>query len=111
MKPKARRALPAALALLLISCTREPPDRSNAIQVPLILIVLGGPVLSHALRRRDRGVGVAVLVLQVLAYLYYETGVSIETNIRIDLPLIYAAIALNAWIVFRSRSQTNGGSG
>jgi len=98
-------ALLLFLGVLLVSCTREPPDRTPAVQGPLILFVLAAPALSHALRRRDRSVRVSVLVLQVLAYLVYETAISIETNIRIDLPLIFSSIALNAWIVFRSAVQ------
>ena len=93
------------LGVLLVSCMREAPDRTPAVQGPLILFVLAAPALSHALRRRDRSVRVSVLALQVLAYLVYETGVSVETNIRTDLPLIYSSIALNAWIVFRSAAQ------
>jgi hypothetical protein len=37
------------------------------------------------------------------AYAFYETGISFETNIRIDLLLIIAAFGLNARIVRRSR--------
>ena len=97
-----RGAISLLLGVLLVSCMREPPDRTTGVQGPLVFFVLAAPALSHALRQRERSVRVSVLVLQVLAYLVYETGISIQTNIRIDLPLIYSSVALNAWIVFRS---------
>lgn len=75
------------------------PDRTNAIQVPLVLLVLGAPGLSYALRRRERKLQLLLLVAQFLAYIVYETGISIQTNIRVDLLLIYCALSFNAWIV------------
>lgn len=105
MRHLRRGALLMLLGVCLVSCMREPPDRTPAVQGPLILLVLAAPAISYALRRRERSVRVSVLVLQILAYLVYETGISIETNIRIDLPLIYSSIGLNAWIVFRSAAQ------
>ena len=53
------------------------------------------------------GVAFLSLALQVVAYLVYETGVSIETNIRIDLLLIIPMIAYNAWIVLGGSRDSN----
>jgi len=97
-----RRVLLALLlAITLVSCTREGPDRTPFIQGPLILFVLAAPVLSHSFRRRSRGSRAAILGLQVLAYAVYETGVSIETNIRIDIPLLLAAMVVSAGMALR----------
>jgi hypothetical protein len=103
-----RAGLLLFLATLLVSCLREPPDRTPKVQGPLILFVLAAPALSFAIRRRHRGLQISLLVLQVIAYLWYETGVSIQTNIRIDLPLIFGAIGLGAWLAFRSTGTTGG---
>ena len=88
----------------MVSCLREPPDRTLAVQGPLILFVLAAPALSFAVRRRHRALQVSLLAMQVAAYVVYETGVSIETNIRIDLPLILGAVGLNVWLATRTTS-------
>lgn len=110
MMRRCRAVLLPFLATPLVSCLREPPDRTPAVQGPLILLVLAAPALSFAIRRRHRGLRISLLVLQVIAYLLYETGVSIQTNIRIDLPLIFGAIGLGAWLAFRSAGTTGGGN-
>jgi hypothetical protein len=78
------------------------PDRNVAIQAPLALLVLGGPLLSYLLRARRERLRWPLLAAQVGCYVLYETGIPIETNIRIDVLLLYPAILLNAWILFRA---------
>jgi len=78
------------------------PDRRVAIQAPLALLVLGGPLLSYLLRARRERLRWPLLAAQVGCYVLYETGISIDTNIRVDVFLIYPAILLNAWILFRT---------
>jgi hypothetical protein len=78
------------------------PDRSAAIQAPLALLVLGGPLLSYLLRARRERLCLPLLVTQIGCYVLYETGISIDTNIRVDLLLIYPAILVNAWFLFRT---------
>jgi hypothetical protein len=90
--------------VLLMSC-REGPDRTNGIQVPLALYVLGAPVLSYAIRRRDSKFQILIFTAQIVAYIVYETGISIETNIRSDLPLFLVAFVLNVLIVLRGLAQ------
>jgi hypothetical protein len=77
------------------------PDRSPAIQAPLALLVLGGPILSSLLRARRERLRWSLFAAQLGCYVLYETGISIETNIRVDVFLLYPAILLNAWILFR----------
>lgn len=90
------------LTLSLQATAGSGPDRSAAIQVPLALLVLGGPLLSWAFRARRERLRGPLLAAQIGCYVLYETGLSIETNIRVDLFLIYPAILLNAWILFRT---------
>lgn len=90
------------LTLTLQAAAGSGPDRSVAIQVPLALLVLSGPLLSWMLRARRERLRAPLLAAQLGCYVLYETGLSIETNIRIDLLLIYPAILLNAWILFRT---------
>jgi len=78
------------------------PDRNVAIQAPLALLVLGSPLVSYLLRARRERLRWPLLVAQLGCYVLYEAGISIETNIRIDVFLLYPAILLNAWILFRT---------
>ena len=94
-----RAALPF-VATVPLGCGREAPDRANTVQLPLLLLILATAALAFALRRHPREVRVAVFVLQLGLYVFYETGVSIHTNIRVDLLLIYPAI-LTAAIALR----------
>lgn len=99
-------AIVFALIFSLSQYLSDPgPDRTNLVQVPLFLLVLGAPFLSHALQRRNQRLQVLVLVAQFLAYIVYETGISIQTNIRVDLLLIYWALGFNAWTVLKRRSE------
>ena len=84
------------ITMVLQSVARDGPDRANAVQVPLILVVLGAPLVTYFLRGR-RGRLAALLAVQFAAYVAYETGISIQTNIRFDLLLIYPAILFTAW--------------
>jgi hypothetical protein len=88
--------------LTLQSMAGTGPDRSAAIQAPLALLVLGGPLLSYLLRARRERLRWPLLAVQLGGYVLYETGISIDTNIRIDLLLLYPAILLNAWILLRT---------
>jgi len=94
----------AFTAVVLLGCGREAPDRANEIQVPLILLVLATPALAFALRERSRRTRVATLILQLVLYAVYESGVSNQTNIRVDLLLIYPALLLTAAITLRPSS-------
>ena len=88
------------ITILFQSLAREGPDRGNAVQVPLVLMVLGAPAVAYVLRRR-RGPLTALLVVQLGLYVLYETGISIHTNIRSDLLLLYPAILFTAWMALR----------
>jgi membrane-associated HD superfamily phosphohydrolase len=79
-------------------------DRHFAIQVPLFLLVLAAPVLSLAIRNRRPWLPTVLLVTQIALYVLYETGVSSEVNIRVDLLFAYPAILLNAWMAIRAAS-------
>ncbi len=86
------------ITLTLQSFAHSGPDRSNLFQIPLaILIIIVLPGVAGVLRRRSRAVPILLLFLQLGAYVVYETGVSIETNIRSDLIFIYIAILYTAW--------------
>ena len=90
------------LTLTLQAMAGPGPDRSAAIQAPLALLVLGGPLLSYLLQARRERLRWPLLAAQLGGYVLYETGISIDTNIRIDLLLLYPAILFNAWILLRT---------
>jgi hypothetical protein len=98
------------VAVLALSCGREAPDRTNAIQVPLFLSILGIPVASSMLRRAKRHVRRLLFACQAIVYLLYESGISMQTNIRIDFFLILPALALGLSLAFGplSRSTRHG---
>jgi len=90
------------LTLTLQAMAGRGPDRSVAIQAPLALLVLGAPLLSARLGAGRERLRWPLLAAQIGCYVLYETGISIDTNIRIDVFLIYPAILLNAWLLFRT---------
>ena len=78
-------------------------DRTIWVQAPLALAILGAPVVCLVLfavslhGRGSYGLRLAAGLLPLVAlglYALYETGVSPETNIRVDLLLIYPALLL-----------------
>jgi hypothetical protein len=86
------------LTTMLQSLASEGPDRGGSVQLPLFVSVLLAPALAYLVRRRVRWLPSLVLVLQLVAYVAYETGISINTNIRVDLLLIYPAVLTTAWL-------------
>jgi hypothetical protein len=90
-----------SLTVTLQAVAGPGPDRSPVIEAPLALLVLGAPALSWLLRAGRGRLRWPLLAGQLGCYVLYETGISIETNIRIDVFLLYPAILLNAWILFR----------
>jgi hypothetical protein len=84
-----------------------PAERSAVIQTPAFLLVLLAPlacVILHMLLRssavsaplkyRLRLALWLVLLLVLPVYAFYESGISIYSNIRVDLLLLWPAIAL-----------------
>jgi hypothetical protein len=84
-----------------------PPERSAWVQAPLFFVIVLSPVACLALfvlslvrrfpdvLRRRFAVAVAPIpLLALLLYLYYESGISVYTNIRVDLLLVYPALLL-----------------
>ena len=101
MQTAFRRALLLSVGVLFLACGRQAPDRANAVQVPLLLLVLVAPALSHVIRRRGQRLRIVGFLAQLGLYVLYETGVSVQTDIRVDLLLLYPAILLNALISLR----------
>jgi hypothetical protein len=92
-----------------------PPERSAAIQTPAFLLVLLAPlacVILHMLRRSSMASGSRknrlrlalwlVLFLVLPVYAFYESGISIYSNIRVDLLLLWPAIGLTLAIAATS---------
>lgn len=92
-----------------------PPERSAAIQTPAFLLVLLAPlacitlhillrstVVSAPRKYRLRFVLWLVLFLVLPVYAFYESGISIYSNIRVDLLLLWPAIALTLAIAAMS---------
>jgi hypothetical protein len=99
-----------------------PPERSAVIQMPAFLVIMLAPVVCVFLhlvarstaagarvRTRIRLAQWLVLILTPAVYAFYESGISIHTNIRVDLLLLWPAIGLTlaigaASILFGTRS-------
>lgn len=95
---------PAVLAGL---AQASPDDRTGWVQAPVALMILAVPILCLALfalslprsvpevRKGRLQLTVGLLPLAALGlYAFYESGISAETNIRVDLLLIYPALVL-----------------
>lgn len=87
-------------------------DRTGWVQAPLAIAILAAPAACFALfalslprsvrhaRRRRLRLAAGLLPLVALGiYAVYETGISPETNIRVDLLAIYPALLL-AFVVW-----------
>ena len=93
---------------LLIIDQMAPPEREDWIQLPIIALILLIPLLSIFFYRCSKHNNLSdtkrklfrklALILPLLAlglYVYYESGISMYSNIRIDLLLIWPALAFN----------------
>jgi hypothetical protein len=89
MKHLRLAALLIFLGACLVSCVRSHPTRHPSSKVRLSCLCRCART-SHALRRRDAAFVSPFCVFRS-SPIVYETGVSIETNIRIDLPPVYAS--------------------
>jgi len=98
----------AVVTNFAISFKSQGPERGNLVQVPVVLAVLGTPALAYVLRRR-RWLLSSLVVAQLGLYLLYETGVSIHSDMRVDLLLIYPAILYTAWMALRPEVEEEGG--
>ena len=99
-----------------------PPERSAVIQTPAFLLILLSPVLcvilhfaaqsaaaSERTKIRLRLAQWLALFLVPGVYAFYETGISVQSNIRVDLLLLWPAIGLTvaigaASVLFGKRS-------
>ena len=83
-------------------------ERSGAVQFPLFLTIVALPFASRKLagrrKARQQSVGKAPPLMALVAfplYVFYETGISGYTDIRIDLLLILPALAVAALLLAR----------
>ena len=76
----------------LSACARAGPDRVGVVQGPLFVLVLLWPVVVRSLRAQGLGAMALAAAVQVLLVLAYESGVSTQTDLRIDLPLVALAL-------------------
>lgn len=87
-----------------------PPERDASVQIPLLLIILVIPVISlilyissSAQYFTNKGVFYFLIMLlsfvQFAIYPIYESGISIHSNIRIDLLLVYPALLTSVIIL------------
>ena len=88
------------MTVFLLSCTKDPPHQPMPLVLFLVVLVFGAPAVSYLLKRRDSAFTIVGLIVQVLAYVVYEIGISMDIDNRADLVFMYPLIALNAWIVF-----------
>ena len=116
--PAAFRLTPENRAFALAQMA--PPERSAAIQTPAFLLILLAPLASivlHLLQRSSVVIAPVkfrlrlalwlVLFLVLPVYTFYESGISIYSNIRVDLLLLWPAIALTLAIAAISLLSKN----
>ena len=90
-----------------------PPERSGAVQLPLFLLILGIPlaclilliVSIRSLNTKSNRLTIFMSLMVFAIYAYYESGISIHTNIRVDLLLIYPALLGNVAILIVASAQ------
>ncbi len=97
-------------------------ERSGRIQIPVFFVILAMPFLMVTLLVRSwsteisqkarRGLRLAISALAVLTlglYVFYETGISAYSNIRVDLiviwPAVGAALIVGVLALFKRRSR------
>lgn len=102
-------------------------ERSGRIQIPVFFLLLALPVaivilfvrassaeISPRAQRRCRQAVSALAVLTLGLYVFYESGISAYSNIRIDLivvwPAVGAAIVVAGLSLFRPRLQPKASS-
>ena len=78
-----------------------PAERSGWVQGPAALALLAAPVVALLLLRRGRRRRWNYVLAPAAGalYVFYESGISLYTNIRVDLLLIYPALATTALAV------------
>jgi len=76
-----------------------PPERTAPIQLPLLLMVLLTPIVLVLFGKSRSRMSFFLLILQFISYFIYESGISIYSNIRIDLLLVYPALLASIIIV------------
>lgn len=94
----------------IVLARMAPPERKDWTQVAAFLALLACPFLSLACYLGWQKASVppvgkrillaAILLLPLIAlliYRYYESGISIHSNIRIDVLLIWPALAITFW--------------
>jgi hypothetical protein len=92
-----------------------PPERSAVIQTPTFLLIVLAPIVCVILHIRLRSTAAServrtrlrlalwlALFLVPGVYAFYESGISVHTNIRVDLLLLWPAIALTTAIAAAS---------
>lgn len=90
-----------------------PPERSGTVQLPLFLLILGMPlaclilliVSSKSLNAKPKRLTIFMSLMVFAIYAYYESGISIHTNIRVDLLLIYPVLLGNVAILIVASAQ------
>jgi hypothetical protein len=89
-----------------------PPERTIMIQLPLFFLILffpGASVVCSVIARRKnipdrkkqrfRIIAILLPLLSLILYIYYEAGISLYSNIRIDLLILWPAMLVNGVLV------------
>ena len=87
------------IMIFLSACGRIEPGRPGSVQLPLFLLVIGAPLISLIFSYRGIPTLLIILLGQVITYIIYETGVSIRSDIRVDLLLVVPAFILNLIVI------------
>jgi hypothetical protein len=87
------------IAILLSACGRTEPDRSTVVQLPLFFLVIGAPLISLIFGHRGIPTLLLIFLGQIVVYGIYESGVSVRSDIRVDLLLVAPAFFINLIVI------------
>lgn len=104
-KVNATKAVALTIFILLMplaeaACLTEGARNYN-LRIFIYWTIVAAPMLVKVLRIESSSLISLILVGQVVGYLFYESGVSRDCNIRIDI--VFAAVSV-VWMLFRLSS-------
>lgn len=92
--------LPCAVgSSLLVACAERQVDRADSIQIPLALLVLFFPLLSPLIAIFYKRYLWWLLLAQLGIFLLHESGVSVQSNVRVDYPFYFLSFLVHAFVL------------
>lgn len=89
--------LTLSMTLADAACLAENVSNYN-LRIFIYWMIVAAPVLVKMFKVESGGLISMILVGQIAGYIYYESGVSQDCNIRIDI--VFAAVSV-VWMLYR----------